>query len=211
MVLLKLIRVRETLFSLPLAYVGVVLAAEALPSFSIWFYVTTALVSARTLGMCLNRIFDKNIDAACSQDGRLGVVFENGCIRFREFDGESWGGLIVVDEEGGEFPQIKYSRNVPFVVYISNIGDGMNNILYSRRDGEAFSVPDVLAQEKNYFDKVFCYDASAASYEDLTSAAASDSTGDIFHTDSSTIFKDTGDAIYLGLDNKFHYLKLMRN
>jgi 4-hydroxybenzoate polyprenyltransferase len=63
MVLFKLIRIRETLFSLPLTYVGVLLAAEELPSFSIWFFVTTALVSARTLGMCLNRIFDKNIDA----------------------------------------------------------------------------------------------------------------------------------------------------
>jgi len=63
MVLLKLIRVRETIFSLPLAYIGVLLVAEELPSFSIWFYVTTALVSARTIGMCLNRVLDKNIDA----------------------------------------------------------------------------------------------------------------------------------------------------
>lgn len=63
MVLLKLIRVRETVFSLPLAYIGILLVAEELPSFSIWFYVTTALVSARILGMCLNRVLDKNIDA----------------------------------------------------------------------------------------------------------------------------------------------------
>ena len=63
MVLLKLIRVRETIFSLPLAYIGVLLVAEELPSFSIWCYVTTALVSARTIGMCLNRVLDKNIDA----------------------------------------------------------------------------------------------------------------------------------------------------
>jgi 4-hydroxybenzoate polyprenyltransferase len=63
MVLLKLIRVRETIFSLPLAYIGVLLVAEELPSFSIWFYVTIALVSARTIGMCLNRVLDKNIDA----------------------------------------------------------------------------------------------------------------------------------------------------
>jgi len=63
MVFLKLIRVRETFFSLPLAYIGVLIAAEEMPSFSTWFYVTTALISARTLGMCLNRVFDKNIDA----------------------------------------------------------------------------------------------------------------------------------------------------
>ncbi len=63
MVLLKLIRAKETLFSLPLAYVGVLLVAKEPPSVSTWFFVTTALVSARTLGMCLNRVFDKNIDA----------------------------------------------------------------------------------------------------------------------------------------------------
>ena len=63
MVLLKLIRVRETVFSLPLAYIGVLLATDGVPPFHVWFFVTTALVSGRTLGMCLNRIFDKEIDA----------------------------------------------------------------------------------------------------------------------------------------------------
>jgi len=61
--LLKLIRVRETVFSLPLAYIGVLLVTDGVPPFHIWFFVTTALVSGRTLGMCLNRIFDKEIDA----------------------------------------------------------------------------------------------------------------------------------------------------
>jgi len=62
MVLLKLIRVRETVFSLPLAYIGVLLVSDTLPPFQVWFFVTTALVSARTLGMCLNRVFDREID-----------------------------------------------------------------------------------------------------------------------------------------------------
>ena len=63
MAFLKLIRVRETAFSLPLAYIGMLMVAETLPPPRIWILVTTALVSARTLGMCLNRILDKNIDA----------------------------------------------------------------------------------------------------------------------------------------------------
>jgi 4-hydroxybenzoate polyprenyltransferase len=63
MAFLKLIRVRETAFSLPLAYIGMLLVAETLPPLRMWILVTTALVSARTLGMCLNRILDKNIDA----------------------------------------------------------------------------------------------------------------------------------------------------
>ena len=63
MVLLKLIRVKETIFSLPLAFIGVLIAADHMPPWSTWFYVTTALVAARTLGMCLNRLFDRTIDA----------------------------------------------------------------------------------------------------------------------------------------------------
>lgn len=63
MVLLKLIRVRETIFSLPLAYIGILLVSDDLPPLRIWVLVTTALVSGRTLGMCLNRVFDREIDA----------------------------------------------------------------------------------------------------------------------------------------------------
>jgi 4-hydroxybenzoate polyprenyltransferase len=39
------------------------MVAETLPPPRTWIFVTTALVSARTLGMCLNRILDKDIDA----------------------------------------------------------------------------------------------------------------------------------------------------
>jgi 4-hydroxybenzoate polyprenyltransferase len=67
MAFLKLIRVRETAFSLPLAYIGMLMVAETLPSLRTWVFVTTALVSARTLGMCLNRILDKDIDAQNSR------------------------------------------------------------------------------------------------------------------------------------------------
>jgi len=63
MAFLKLIRVRETAFSLPLAYIGMLMVAETLPPLRIWILVTAALVSARTVGMCLNRILDKDIDA----------------------------------------------------------------------------------------------------------------------------------------------------
>jgi 4-hydroxybenzoate polyprenyltransferase len=63
MAFLKLIRVRETAFSLPLAYIGMLMVAKTLPAVRIWVLVTLALVSARTLGMCLNRILDRDIDA----------------------------------------------------------------------------------------------------------------------------------------------------
>ncbi len=55
---------RETVFALPLAYTGVLVSAQEFPSFRIWFFVTLALVSARAVGMSLNRVFDAKIDAA---------------------------------------------------------------------------------------------------------------------------------------------------
>jgi 4-hydroxybenzoate polyprenyltransferase len=57
----KLIMVKQTLFALPFALVGVLFAGGG--SFSIWMWVITALVAARTAGMSFNRVIDAAIDA----------------------------------------------------------------------------------------------------------------------------------------------------
>ena len=33
--------------------------------------------------------------------------------------------------------------------------------------------------------------------------------GDVYHPDSAAIFKQTGDALYLGMQHKFHYLMII--
>jgi 4-hydroxybenzoate polyprenyltransferase len=61
--LLDSIRFEHTVFALPFAYLGMVLAAEGLPSWHQFIWVTVAMASARTLAMSSNRIIDSNIDA----------------------------------------------------------------------------------------------------------------------------------------------------
>ena len=57
------VRFQETIFSLPFAYAGMVLAADGLPMWRQVIWITVALVGARTLGMSANRIIDRHIDA----------------------------------------------------------------------------------------------------------------------------------------------------
>ena len=57
------VRFQETLFALPFAYTGMVLAAEGLPTWHQLGWITAAMVGARTLGMAANRLIDRHIDA----------------------------------------------------------------------------------------------------------------------------------------------------
>jgi len=60
---LRDIRIEHTLFALPFAYVGAVLAARGVPSFAQLFWITVAVLGARTAAMAANRYFDRDIDA----------------------------------------------------------------------------------------------------------------------------------------------------
>ena len=57
------IKFQESLFALPFAYTGMVLAADGLPSLAQFVWITVAMVGARTLGMAANRLIDRDIDA----------------------------------------------------------------------------------------------------------------------------------------------------
>ena len=61
-VLLEMIKWEHTAFALPFAYAGM-LAAPVPFSFSNLFWITVAMIGARTAGMTLNRIIDAGIDA----------------------------------------------------------------------------------------------------------------------------------------------------
>ncbi|MFN4232366.1 menaquinone biosynthesis prenyltransferase MqnP [Thermus sp.] len=60
---LELIRFEHTLFALPFAYGGMLLAAGGWPGFRTFLLVTLAMVGARTMAMALNRLIDWRIDA----------------------------------------------------------------------------------------------------------------------------------------------------
>jgi 4-hydroxybenzoate polyprenyltransferase len=60
---LDLIKFEHTIFALPFAYLGMVLAAGGLPTFHQFFWVTVAMASARTLAFAVNRLVDRRYDA----------------------------------------------------------------------------------------------------------------------------------------------------
>ena len=61
---LELIRFEHTLFALPFAYGGMLMAAHGWPGWGIFAWITVAMVGARTGAMALNRLIDRSIDAA---------------------------------------------------------------------------------------------------------------------------------------------------
>jgi len=61
---LAMIKFEHTLFALPFAFLGAILAANGLPSWWQILWITLAMVGARSAAMSFNRIADKDIDAA---------------------------------------------------------------------------------------------------------------------------------------------------
>lgn len=60
----RMIDLEHSLFALPFAYMGAMLAAGGLPGgWDLW-WITVAMVSARTAALCLNRLIDRKIDRA---------------------------------------------------------------------------------------------------------------------------------------------------
>jgi len=56
-------KVEHTIFSLPLLFAGAWLGAGGMPSIKVLLLIALVGLGARTFGMAINRIFDKNIDA----------------------------------------------------------------------------------------------------------------------------------------------------
>jgi 4-hydroxybenzoate polyprenyltransferase len=60
---LEMIKIEHTLFALPFAFLGAVLAANGLPTLRQLLWIVVAMVGARSAAMAFNRIADRNIDA----------------------------------------------------------------------------------------------------------------------------------------------------
>ncbi len=61
---LEMIKVEHTLFALPFAFLGMLLAAEGWPSWRTVVWIVVAMVGARSAAMGFNRLVDRRIDAA---------------------------------------------------------------------------------------------------------------------------------------------------
>ena len=60
---LEMIKIEHTLFALPFAFLGAVLAAKGIPTATQILWITLAMVGARSTAMAFNRIADKDYDA----------------------------------------------------------------------------------------------------------------------------------------------------
>ncbi len=79
---LSMIKFEHTLFALPFAFLGAVLAADGLPTWWQILWITVAMFGARSAAMTFNRIIDRNFDAANPRtanrelpSGKLSVSF----------------------------------------------------------------------------------------------------------------------------------------
>ncbi|MDD3654586.1 MAG: putative 4-hydroxybenzoate polyprenyltransferase [Desulfotomaculaceae bacterium] len=62
-VFLEMIKFEHTVFALPFAYSGALLAEKRIPTAHDLLWITLAMVGARTAAMSLNRVIDRHIDA----------------------------------------------------------------------------------------------------------------------------------------------------
>ena len=82
---LEMIKIEHTLFALPFAFLGAVLAARGIPSAWQILWITVAMVGARSTAMAFNRIADRGYDARNPRTkmraipaGALSVAFVGG-------------------------------------------------------------------------------------------------------------------------------------
>jgi len=61
---LEMIKFEHTLFALPFAFLGMLLAAEGWPEWRVVGWIVVAMVGARSAAMGFNRLVDRTIDAA---------------------------------------------------------------------------------------------------------------------------------------------------
>ncbi len=86
---LELIKFEHTVFALPFAYLGMVLAVGGWPGWRTFLWITVAMAAARTVAMSLNRILDRDYDARNPRTARRPLV--TGRISMRT----AWGGTLV--------------------------------------------------------------------------------------------------------------------
>ena len=86
-VVLEMIKIEHTLFALPFALMGMLLAAGGWPSWSTVGWIVVAMVGARSAAMGWNRLVDRRIDAANPRTsdralpaGRVGSGFVAGFV-----------------------------------------------------------------------------------------------------------------------------------
>jgi hypothetical protein len=154
--------------------------------------------------------FGEDLAADVDRDDKVGLAYVSATgLKFREYSGSAWSGESVLDENPVKYPAVSYQGGIPYVIFKREYGVNMELAMYTRRVETAFQSPAPLDERKSYFQKLLVYDASAGTYQDKTGAASSTDTADLFHSVSGGLLKSSGDAIFLGMNEPFHFINLI--
>lgn len=149
--------------------------------------------------------FTEAFDAAVRSDGLVAVVYNDTQFRYREFDGVNWGGVVTLNNLVVESPQLVFRRQIPVVAFIAS-WSGLQRIMrVTERSSGSFSTAVPLEARAKTFDSVVLFNAGSGTYQEVTGAAGSVTTADVFHSASNALLKNIGDQVYLGMDDRFRY------
>jgi len=149
---------------------------------------------------------DDDFAVTVSADKRLGLTFAvstDAKLYFKEFNGSYWSGNQEIEAALSRSPQIKYLGNLPHIIYGKHLGSGYYLIRHAYKSADNFISFD-FSPFQGLFDMVFLYnELGGTKFQDKTGAAANESSGDIFHSESSALVAAIGDCIYLGKQSRF--------
>lgn len=152
---------------------------------------------------------DQHFHAAVAQDNRIGITFDDGSLKYREFDGSQWLAVESVDSSGGDYPRVTFADNTPAVFYLQSFGANQTRLLSSSKQNGAFQAGADALTSWRQLENVTLFSQGAGTYADLTAAAASSAVGDVFHPATNSTLAVVGDALYFGHSAPFNYLKLI--
>lgn len=81
----EMVKIEHTIFALPFAYIGAIIALHGLPLLFFWkelFFITLAMFGGRSFAMLWNRIIDRKIDARNPRTSNRHLV--TGCVSLTE-------------------------------------------------------------------------------------------------------------------------------
>lgn len=181
---------------------GTSLAYRKIETSAVVWYSEVELHSGTSLG--------KDFHAASSNDMKVGVAFsDDGDLSFKDYDNFAWSGTYSIDTDLSGSPVLKYNGSVPYIFFNKSAGSDQDQLQYSYRDGSSFSTAQAVEGGFSLLDKVLLYRRGAtAPFNDRSTEAGDDTSGDIYHIDSGKLIKDSGDIIYLGQPEKFHQVRV---
>jgi 4-hydroxybenzoate polyprenyltransferase len=104
--LLQLVRFSHTIFALPFAFAGALLAELAFPGPVVLLWILVAMVGARTAAMALNRLIDARIDALNPRTASRELP--TGRVTRRQVAALAVAGLVVLLVAVSQLPEITW-------------------------------------------------------------------------------------------------------